>query len=57
MDLYVANMFSSAGDRIAFQEKFQTGASDSITNLFRFDRKPLGFFLFGQFARRDIETV
>ena len=35
MDLYVANMFSSAGNRIAFQSKFQTGASDGERQLFQ----------------------
>lgn len=35
MDLYVANMFSSAGNRIAFQEKFQRTASESERRLFQ----------------------
>jgi hypothetical protein len=35
MDLYVANMFSSAGNRIAFQEKFHPTANDSERQLFR----------------------
>jgi len=33
MDLYVANMFSSAGNRIAFQDKFQSSASDAERHL------------------------
>lgn len=35
MDLYVANMFSSAGNRIASQEKFQSGASTAERGLFQ----------------------
>ncbi len=35
MDLYVANMFSSAGNRIAFQTKFQSTASDGERQLFQ----------------------
>jgi FG-GAP-like repeat len=35
MDLYVANMFSSAGNRIAFQEKFQRTASEDERQLFQ----------------------
>jgi hypothetical protein len=30
MDLYVSNMFSSAGGRIAFQQQFQKGADGSV---------------------------
>ncbi|MGJ8694939.1 MAG: FG-GAP repeat domain-containing protein [Verrucomicrobiaceae bacterium] len=30
MDLYVSNMFSSAGNRITFQSKFKQGVDDSI---------------------------
>ncbi len=35
MDLYVGNMFSSAGNRIAFQEKFQSTASAGERQLFQ----------------------
>ena len=35
MDLYVGNMFSSAGNRIAFQEKFQNTASAGERQLFQ----------------------
>lgn len=35
MDLYAGNMFSSAGNRIAFQEKFQSTASAGERQLFQ----------------------
>ena len=35
MDLYVGNMFSSAGNRIAFQAKFQRTANDGERQLFQ----------------------
>ncbi|MEE8142708.1 MAG: VCBS repeat-containing protein, partial [Planctomycetota bacterium] len=35
MDLYVSNMFSSAGGRIAYQDNFQSGASSSVRALYR----------------------
>ncbi|MEJ6644914.1 MAG: VCBS repeat-containing protein [Akkermansiaceae bacterium] len=30
MDLYISNMFSSAGGRIAFQQQFQTGSDEEV---------------------------
>ena len=38
MDLYVSNMYSSAGGRIAFQERFKPGAGDVKRHLQRFAR-------------------
>ena len=35
MDLYISNMFSSAGNRIAFQRKFQSDAGDETKKLFQ----------------------
>ena len=35
MDIYVSNMFSSAGNRIAFQRKFQSDAGDETKKLFQ----------------------
>ena len=35
MDLYIGNMFSAAGNRIAFQNKFQTGGDDQERKLFQ----------------------
>ena len=35
MDIYVSNMFSSAGNRIAYQGKFQSGAGDETKKLFQ----------------------
>lgn len=35
MDIYVSNMFSSAGNRIAFQRKFQSDAGDATKQLFQ----------------------
>jgi hypothetical protein len=34
-DLYVSNMYSSAGNRIAFQRRFQDGASDAVRGLYQ----------------------
>jgi len=35
MDIYISNMFSSAGNRIAFQRKFQSDAGDETKKLFQ----------------------
>ena len=35
MDIYISNMFSSAGNRIAFQRKFQSDAGDQTKKLFQ----------------------
>ncbi len=35
MDLYVGNMFSGAGNRIAFQDRFRVGASDEMIGRYR----------------------
>jgi hypothetical protein len=35
MDLYVSNMFSSAGNRISYQRRFQSGASGQTLSLLR----------------------
>ncbi len=35
MDIYVSNMFSSAGNRIAYQGKFQSDAGDETKKLFQ----------------------
>ncbi len=35
MDIYVSNMFSSAGNRIAYQGKFQSSAGDETKKLFQ----------------------
>jgi hypothetical protein len=35
MDIYVSNMFSSAGNRIAFQRKFQSGAQSGTKKYFQ----------------------
>lgn len=58
MDLYVSNMFSSAGNRIAFQQQFQTSAPEKERALFQ--RHARGNSLFhnkgdGTFA--DVSTA
>ena len=35
MDVYVANMFSSAGNRIAYQRRFRSGAADATLGHYR----------------------
>lgn len=35
MDLYVSNMWSSAGNRVMFQRRFGAGRSDTSTKLLR----------------------
>ncbi len=35
VDLYVGNMFSSAGNRVTYQQGFQTGADEATRNMFR----------------------
>jgi len=35
MDLHVGNMFSSAGNRTAYQRRFQAGAADAVRALYR----------------------
>ena len=35
MDLYIGNMFSSAGNRIAYQEKFHSAASEEFKTRYR----------------------
>ena len=44
MDLYISNMFSSAGNRIAFQPQFQTGTTDDVRT--RFQRMARGNTLY-----------
>ena len=58
MDLYVSNMFSSAGNRIAFQQQFQTSEPEKERALFQ--RHARGNSLFhnkgdGTFA--DVSTA
>ncbi len=59
MDIYVSNMFSSAGNRIAFQRKFQSDAGDETKKLFQ--RHARGNSLFenakdGTFRDVSVET-
>ncbi|MDP7277253.1 MAG: VCBS repeat-containing protein, partial [Planctomycetaceae bacterium] len=57
-DLYVGNMFSSAGERIAFQRRFQAGASEEIRG--QFQRHARGNTLFenvGDGSFRDVSVV
>jgi hypothetical protein len=35
LDLYVSNMYSSAGNRIAFQRRFQSGADEPVRSLYQ----------------------
>jgi hypothetical protein len=46
MDIYVSNMFSSAGNRIAYQRQFRDGANDE--SLAHFRRHARGNTLFRQ---------
>jgi hypothetical protein len=59
MDLYVSNMFSSAGNRIAHQDRFLAGASDDVKE--RIQRFARGNSLFRNeggtgFADRSLEA-
>ena len=54
-DLYVGNMFSSAGERIAYQRRFQPGADDEVRR--QFQRHARGNTLFentGEGTFRDV---
>ncbi len=55
MDLYVSNMFSSAGRRVSFQEGFQPGASP--VERARFQRHARGNSLFLNRAGQGFEDV
>ena len=54
-DLYVSNMFSSAGNRIAYQPRFQAGADDATRRLFQ--RHARGNSLFRNAGNGTFEDV
>ena len=57
-DLYVGNMFSSAGERIAYQRRFQAGASEEIRG--QYQRHARGNTLFenvGDGTFRDVSLA
>ncbi len=57
MDLYIGNMFSSAGERIAFQQQFQPGAGEDVRQ--QFQRHARGNTLFenaGNGTFRDVSV-
>ena len=58
-DLYVSNMWSSAGNRIAYQRNFQTGLDDTVRK--EFQRHARGNSLFlnngdGTFSDASVEA-
>ena len=55
MDLYVSNMFSSAGNRISYQRRFQSGASGQTLSLLR--RHARGNSLFKNLADGTFRDV
>ena len=58
MDLYVANMWSSAGNRIAFQQQFKPGSNEETRNLIQRHARGNSFFknLSGQSFQDASET-
>ena len=57
MDLYVANMFSSAGNRIAYQRKFRSVDGTASSSLAEFRRHARGNSLFVNRGASGFEDV
>jgi hypothetical protein len=55
MDLYVANMFSAAGNRVTFQPQFKPGESEAVKARFRHLAR--GNTLFHNLASGGFEDV
>ncbi|MCA9214470.1 MAG: VCBS repeat-containing protein, partial [Planctomycetales bacterium] len=55
LDVYVGNMFSSAGNRIAFQKRFHTNAADQTRRLFQ--RHARGNTLFASRSANQFEDI
>ena len=48
MDLYVSNMWSSAGNRVTFQNRFRTADGESLRNRYQYLARGNSLFLNGQ---------
>lgn len=55
MDLYIGNMFSGAGNRVTFQERFMTGSSAQLIQDYRHSAR--GNTLFQQQASNSFDDV
>ena len=55
MDLYVGNMFSGAGNRITFQDRFMSGSSADLIEDFRYSAR--GNTLFRQNGAASFDDV